>query len=139
MNKPNGLDRNILETILFFLDSPYSGVEEYDAFREFLNTLPEEEDDATYYTIINAIDVEKVIMASNFSSFEYFDHVFKDDLEIFNDYVKKRFRSATEEMIEYARLTSELLGCNIEELLILFNEIAYIYYEAAFNKEANNG
>ena len=135
MNKPNDLDRKILETILFFLDNPYSGLEEYDAFREFLDTLPEEIDDATYFTIINAIDVERVILASNFSNFEYFDHVFEDNLEVFNDYVKKRFHSATEEMIEYTRLTSELLDCDNDELLILFNEIAYIYYEAAVKKE----
>ena len=131
MNKPNDLDRKILETILFFLDNPYSGLEEYDAFREFLDTLPEEIDDATYFTIINAIDVERVILASNFSNFEYFDHVFEDNLEVFNDYVKKRFHNISKEMIEYAEFIAELADCNKDELLVLFNEIAYVYYEIA--------
>ena len=44
MSKPS-LGKKILETIEFFLNTPYSGLEEYDAFRDFLNTLPEEEDE----------------------------------------------------------------------------------------------
>lgn len=129
MSKPS-LDKKILETIVIFLNTPYSGLEEYDAFREFLNTLPEEEDDATYYAIVNTIDIEKIILASNFSSFEYFDHVFKDDPDVMNDYVTKRFFNTSKEMIEYAKFIAELTDCNKDELLILFNEIAYMYYKA---------
>lgn len=130
MSKPS-LGKKILETIEFFLNTPYSGLEEYDAFRDFLNTLPEEEDDATYYAIVNTIDIEKVILASNFSSFEYFDHVFNEDVDVWNDYVKKRFFNISKETIEYAEFIAELTDCNKDELLILFNEIAYIYYEIA--------
>ena len=99
MNKPS-LNKKILETIVIFLNTPYSGLEEYDAFREFLNTLPEEEDDATYYAIVNTIDIEKIVLASNFSSFEYFDHVFNEDVDVWNDYVKKRFTYISKVMIE---------------------------------------
>ena len=128
MSKPS-LDKKILETIEFFLNTPYSGLEEYDAFRDFLNTLPEEKEDATYYAIVNTIDIEKIILASNFSSFEYFDHVFKDDSDVWNDYVKKRFHNISKEMIEYCEFIAELADCNKDELLTLFNEIAYVYYE----------
>ena len=130
MSKPS-LDKKILETIEFFLNTPYSGLEEYYTFREFLNTLPKEKDDDTYYAIVNTIDIEKVILASNFSNFEYFDHVFKDDPDVMNDYVTKRFHNISKEMIEYAEFIAELADCNKDELLVLFNEIAYVYYEIA--------
>ena len=130
MSKPS-LGKKILETIEFFLNTPYSGLEEYDAFRDFLNTLLEEKEDDTYYTIVNTIDIEKVILASNFSSFEYFDHVFNEDVDVWNDYVKKRFHNISKEMIEYCEFIAELANCNKDELLVLFNEIAYVYYEIA--------
>ena len=110
MSKPS-LGKKILETIEFFLNTPYSGLEEYDAFRDFLNTLP--------------------VLASNFSSFEYFDHVFNEDVDVWNDYVKKRFHNISKEMIEYCEFIAELANCNKDELLVLFNEIAYVYYEIA--------
>ena len=130
MSKPS-LGKKILETIEFFLNTPYSGLEEYDAFRDFLNTLPEEKEDAAYFTIVNTIDIEKIILASNFSSFEYIDHVYNEDVDVWNDYVKKRFHNISKEMIEYAEFIAELADCNKDELLVLFNEIAYMYYEAA--------
>lgn len=133
MSKPPlaNLNKEIIETIEFFLNSPYSGLEEYNAFREYLNTLPEEKDDDTYYAIVNTIEIEKIVLASNFSSFEYFDHVFNEDVNVWNDYVTKRFFNISKEMIEYCEFIAELADCNKDELLTLFNEIAYIYYEIA--------